>query len=273
VAVLVAPHGAAQEISDTQIFPVVARTAGAGGTQWVSDVTIHNLEDHALVVGIQLFPADQANTFNILFPDRFTLAARETRIIEDVLSSVFGYTSNIKGVLVMTVSEDFIPANPEDSDIVAVSRTYNVGSPEGTYGQTVLSPAEVVLAGNSEPVVATGARNDGLFRSNLGIVSLSILSGITVHYRILDEDGVVLAQGLRQIPQATMKQWSFEQLGVGQVEGALTAEVWLDPASVSPDPCNADFPVELVGYVSKVDNGTGDAEFIMASSTSPLECD
>jgi hypothetical protein len=121
--------------------------------------------------------------------------------------------------------------------------------------------------------VATGARNDGSFRSNLGVVSLSILTEIRVHYRILDADGTVLAEGERTIPRATIKQWSFQELGVGQVDGPLTVELWMDPTSATPDPCNSDFPALLAGYVSKVDNGTGDAEFIMAAATVESDCD
>ncbi len=54
-----APAGA-QQIAHSQFFPVVARTAGVGGTQWLSDVTVVNLTDSQLVVGTQFVIADQA---------------------------------------------------------------------------------------------------------------------------------------------------------------------------------------------------------------------
>lgn len=57
--------------------------------------------------------------------------------------------------------------------------------------------------------------------------------------------------------------------------GPLTVELWLDPASQTPDPCNVDFPNMFVGYVSKVDgnpDGTGDGEFIYAAPTDELDC-
>ena len=60
---------AGQQVSDFQFFPIVARTAGVGGTQWVSDLTMYNPHDYALTVGLQFFPADQANVFNPLLPD------------------------------------------------------------------------------------------------------------------------------------------------------------------------------------------------------------
>lgn len=55
------------------------------------------------------------------------------------------------------------------------------------------------------------------------------------------------------------------------MEGALAVELWLDEDSVSEDLC-ADFANTLMGYVSKVDNGTGDAEFIYAAPIEEWSC-
>jgi len=265
---------AGQQVSDFQFFPIVARTAGVGGTQWVSDLTIYNPHDHGLTVGLQFFPADQANVFNPLFPVRVTLDARETVILEDVLRDMFLYATDVKGALLTTSDHDLILANPEDDDYAAVTRTYNVGSPLGTFGQTVPALDSTYNAA-WWPSIATGARNDDDFRSNLGIANLSLSEEIRVHYRILAADGATLVEGIKPIPTASVRQWSFAQLGVGRVDGPLTVELWLDPASQTPDPCNADFPNMFVGYVSKVDgnpDGTGDGEFIYAAPTDELDC-
>ena len=260
---------AAQEIESTQLFPVVARTAGVGDSQWVSDLTVNNLLGEPVTVGIQFFPENQENTFDPSFPDRFQLGPRETRVIEDVLATVFDYTTNIKGALVITVEADFIPGNPEEAIIAAITRTYNTADPAGTYGQTV--PSLEVFSVNTSPLIATGARNDATFRSNVGMVNLSVFSEVRVHYRVLAPDGGQLAVGVKTLPKVTIRQWSFEQLGIGTVDGAMTVELWLDEDSVSEDPC-ADFANELMGYVSKVDNGTGDAEFIYAAPIEEIFC-
>jgi hypothetical protein len=270
VVLVTAAGAAAQEVDTTVLFPIVARTAGVGTSQWVTDLTVHSLVDQPVEVGLQFFPADQANTFNFIFPDRISVGPRGTVLVEDVLASVFGYQDDITGVLLVTAEQDFIPGNPEDSEILAVTRTYNAADPAGTYGQTV--PALFAAAtGISDPVVATGARNDSRFRSNVGIVSMSFSGVVTVHYRILDGDGNVLAQGSKPIPSLTVKQWRMNQLGVGSVTGPLTVELWLDPADVSIDPC-ADFANRILGYVSKVDNGTGDAEFLYAAPVNSADC-
>ncbi len=270
VALVMAVVGVGQEVDRTMVFPIVARTTGVGTSQWVTDLTVHNLLDRSLVVGLQFFPADQTNSLDPAFPDRITLGPRRTALLEDVLSGVFGYHNNIKGVLLVTVEPDFIASNPEDAEIVAVTRTYNAADPAGTYGQTVpslLSAAAVTAS----PLVATGARNDSSFRSNVGFANISVFNPSTVHYRVLGGNGAVLASGAKVIPTLTIKQWSLQQLGVGVVNGPLTVELWLDPASVSSDPCD-DYATRLLGYVSKVDNGTGDAEFIYAAPTEPADC-
>ena len=161
VGLCAALPAAAQQVSDFQFFPIVARTAGAGGTQWVSDLTIYNPHDHELTVGLQFFPADQANVFNPLFPVRVVLEARETVILEDVLHDLFGYATDVKGALLTTSDHDLILANPEDDDFAAVTRTYNVGSPVGTFGQTV--PAlDFTYNAAGWPSIATGAQRRAL---------------------------------------------------------------------------------------------------------------
>jgi hypothetical protein len=64
-----------------------------------------------------------------------------------------------------------------------------------------------------------------------------------------------------------MRQWSFASLGVGKNNGPMTVDLWLDSASATPNPCDADMPNGFMAYVSKVDgnpDGTGDGEFIYA---------
>jgi hypothetical protein len=273
VAVLaVALPAAGQEAFSIQFFPVVARGPGLAGTQWVTDLTIHNPLDEAVTVGMQFFVANEDNLFNPLFPDSVTIPPGETVIMEDVLQTTFGYTDAVKGGMVLVSDPDYLIGNPSNTKVIAVTRTYNVGSPEGTFGQTVPSMVSTLNVGWDSSFI-TGARNDADFRSNLGISSTSVMSTLRVHYAIKDAGGAVLADGSKVIRVASMNQWSFEQLGVGTVDGPLTVELWLDPANASADPC-ADEPAPpgFFAYVSKVDNGTGDAEFLVSAPLMPFLC-
>lgn len=260
----------AQEHSSTLVFPVVARTTGVGTSRWVSDLTVNNLIDQGVTVGIQFFPENQANSLDPTFPDRIQLGPRETAVIEDILMTEFGYSTNIKGMLVVTVDPDLVQGNPQGSIIAGVTRTYNAADPAGTYGQTVSSSE--AYASTTTPLVATGARFDGSFRSNLGVGNIGFFEELRFNYRVRGESGAVLAEGSQSIPPLSVRQWSLQQLGLTQVDGGLTIEVWLDEGSVNQDPC-ASGANAIIAYISKVDNGTGDAEFIHALSTERLPCD
>ena len=165
-----------------------------------------------------------------------------------------------------------LTGNAEGSVVQGVTRTYNTGGGEGTYGQTVPGLMPAYNVGWSSSFI-TGARNDGSFRSNLGIANASIqITRIRVHHRISSGDGTVLADGFKDIHIQSMNQWSFDELGVGSEEGPLTVELWLDPDDASQDPCAGLFANGFFAYVSKVDNLTGDAEFIYAYPMEAFFC-
>ena len=276
IAIFAGTPVAAQEIAHTQFFPILARTAGVGGTQWVTDLSIHNLSDTELVVGVQFLEADTANIFNPSFPDRFSLAARETRLVEDALSQLFGYEEDIKGALVVTVSNTLLGAgvNPEGVEILATTRTYNTGDPAGTYGQTVPALSKAINAAATKSVV-TGVVNSQRFRSNLGAMNMTFIDDLRIMYRVLDSSGAVVAEGQKTLQPASVSQWSLQRLGVPKLDEALTIEIWMHPDDVDPDPCSLNFPSMFIAYVSKVDgnpDGTGGAEFIYAAPNDPYDC-
>ena len=275
ISIITAAPVGAQEIAHSQFFPVIARTSGIGGTQWLSDMTVVNLTDAQLDCGMQFLVAGQPNVFDPTFPTRIALAPHETRLIEDILGTIFNYTSDIKGSLLLTVDPTLIPGNPVGSVILATTRTYNTGSPDGTFGQTVPAMGLSINAAASSSF-ATGARNDSRFRSNLGIVSLSLFSNLKINYRIMDSTGATVVEGAKTLEPASMNQWSFPQLGVPTMDGPLTVELWMDPDEVYPDPCASFSANMFIAYVSKVDgnpDGTGDAEFIYAAPMEPYDCE
>lgn len=267
-AAFAALPAAAQLPGPDQLVPVVAHTAGAGNppTYWLSDVVIRNLEEVPVTVGAVYLPSDRSNTWDGTFPVTLTLQPNETLLVEDVLGTWFGVSGNEKGFLFISASDEHFPENPAEARLLVTSRTYNTGDPRGTYGQTI-APNLFYWNGGSDLSQLTGIRHGGRYRSNLGVVNISF-DEITVHMIFYDEDGIPLASTSRAIPAGSMKQWSLSSLGVPQRDGPISADLWLDPADVTPDPCNADQVTYFVAYVSKVDgnpDGTGDAEFIYAT--------
>ncbi len=283
VVTLVAVPGAAQEVAGGHLFPVVVNAQGVGNppTTWQSDVTVHNPGDQALTVGLQFFPENQGNqfdpTFGTLRSLTLELGPHETETVTDIVGRLG--LSGTKGLLFVTSEQQFFPGNPESAKILATSRTYNTGSSLGTYGQTV--PANGMLRNYfASSSFVTGAFENARFRSNLGLVNPTQGGAITVHYRLRNAGGAVLAEGTRDVPAGSMGQWSFASLGVPSTTGPLTAELWLDPEDVTPDPCQTSQDggevTSFIGYVSKVDgnpDGTGDAEFILAVPTQLPRCD
>jgi hypothetical protein len=266
---MLATPASANLITDLAFVPVAAHTAGLHGTQWVTDLTIFNPMDYEVSVGVQFQPADQDNTDATVYRHTVVVGPRETMLIEDLLPTHYGIEGDMKGSLLVMVRPPWLP-NPAGSKIHATVRIYNTGGGEGTYGQTVPSLVPAINVGWSSSFV-TGARNDDAFRSNLGIACLGF--PVRVHYRIFAHDHTVVVEGFEDLAQISMSQWSFDQLGVGDVEGPLTVELWLDPDDAPADPCAIDFPDAFLAYVSKVDNLTGDAEFLLAIPMSPHICE
>jgi hypothetical protein len=283
VLAVVAP-GAAQIVNETQFFPVVAHTSGAGDppTSWRSDLTVHNVMDDELTVGAMFFESGRVTEWDGIYTVTLTLQARETQTVEDIVVNLFGVTRNAKGSILLECDNSIFPSNPDDSVMLATTRTYNVGSEVGTFGTAVpaVQFADSFLNVGQSASVITGVRNDTNYRSNLGIVNFSQTGvPITVHYRFLDEDGVAIASGNKDLDPFDMNQWSFKKLGVPSVvEGPLTVELWLDPEDIPGDPCQMeeDDLVIFVAYATKVDGnptGSGDGEFIYATPMTRLECD
>jgi hypothetical protein len=276
----IAATGAAQLVNEVQFFPVVAHTAGAGNppTSWRSDVTVYNVTDEVLTVGFMYFESGQP----VPYSETRALQPRETRTYEDIVANLFGVTGNSKGSLLLQCDNSEYPENPDDARILAHSRTYNVGSEIGTFGTSVPTAqfSGVFLNGGQSISLITGVRNDGDFRSNLGIVNFSFAEvGITVHYRFVDQSNTEIARGSKDLDFMEMNQWSFKRLGVPKVvEGPLTVELWLDPEDIPGHPCELeeDDLVVFLAYATKVDgnpDGSGDGEFIYATPLEGIECD
>jgi len=265
----VAP-ASAQLITDLVGFPVAARGPGLHDTQWVTDLTLFNPMDHSVNLFLSFLPANQDN----MGDENLTslhLEPFETMFFEDVILSLFELDEDIKGVLTINTLEPLLN-NPEGTVIHAVTRTYNTGGGDGTYGQTVPSLFPSLNVGWASSFI-TGARNDDAFRSNLGIAAMAFQSQLRVHYKITSTDGTVVVEGSKLMHVLSMNQWSFEQLGVGTVDAPLTVELWLEPEQGSEDPCAIyPFASGFFAYVSKVDNLTGDAEFIYAYPMEPYLC-
>lgn len=272
-AVLLAGAAAAQEPYSSFIIPVVMHGPGVSPSFWQSDVFIHNPMNTPVKVGFAFYPADQANLQPVSYDvDRTrVIPAHGGVLITDVVYSMFGF-DNKKGALAVDAGQDFFPSNPANTWVTVSVRNYNTGSdPRGTFGHA-LPEMLMLLNGSASPSYATGARHDTRFRCNMGIGNPSPAE-ITVHYRIRMADGTVVGDSTKNVQPFSIGQWTFASLSIGAQTGPLSAEFWLDPYNVTPNPCaNPTMTNSFFAYLSPVDGarsgeGTGDGEIIPAVPT------
>jgi hypothetical protein len=254
----------AQIVSPIQVVPVVAKVAGGGDTDWRSDLAITNLADVAAQVGINFYREETANSQSLLIFDRtVTIQPGATLQVEDVLGTWFPAEGNTKGFLLIVSLGALVDEGL--GGLAISSRTYNAANPNATYGQGVPGTIISVLIGPGR-IVMPGARNDDRFRSNVGVLNGGAQS-VDVVITIFDENGNQVAQRTRNVKSLSLGQWSLSSLGVGNLSGGRV-DVRLAASALPADPCQyeIDFglPVGVImAYLSKVDNATADAEFVM----------
>jgi hypothetical protein len=109
-------------------------------------------------------------------------------------------------------------------------------------------------------------------RTNVGALNLTLMP-LDLIITIYDADGSVAATASRRVPTFSLVQWSLAQLGVTSLSTPGHVEVSVDPDTISWDPCITDLELELedlrgffMAYMSRVDQATGDAEFIQGQT-------
>lgn len=262
VALAFAGPALAQYATPFHLIPVVAKTAGAAGTDWRSDVSISNLSAFPVTVGVAFFREATGNSFPLFFPVNLTLQAGETRTVEDVLGTLFPSQGNTKGALFL-LGEPADAGDPDDVLLSVTSRTYNNADPLATYGQGVDSSFLAMVWGTGTSVL-TGIRHDQRFRSNVGALNLGPQS-VQLLLTTYNAAGAQVAQSTKTVESFSIRQWSLADLGVASIGDGRT-EVQVDPATITWDPCSATggigfVPGFFLSYLSKVDQATGDAEF------------
>ncbi len=256
-----ASTGGAQIASPLHVIPVVAKTAGSAGTDWRSDLAISNVSPFAVTVLATFYREATANTFGLGPMEVVTAQAGETLMVSDVLGTWFPEQGNTKGAIVLMAS----PAgqgDPSDTVLAVSSRTYNNANPSATYGQTVTSSFMGAVVGRMVSVLP-GMRHDARVRTNIGVFTIST-DTVPVQISTYDTSGALVAQVVKNVESSSLRQWSLGDLGVSSLAGGRV-EVVLDPAAIT-DPC-APPSIGTVGliiaYASKVDQTTGDAEFVL----------
>jgi len=245
-------RSAAASAGDALFISATAHQAGAAGTNWRSDLEIHNLGDELGVFELLLIEhgADNSDPDSI----ELSLASGQSLRLGDVLDAEFGLDGAAALVLI-----------PSSGRIVAASRTYNLlgsgndlGLPSGaTFGQYIpaLPIGNAIRSGEEGRIIQLSHSNavDGGARANIGLLNAT---GAELRVRIElftgggDRLGVV---------NRTLEPFEYEQ--INRIYERVTGDDVDDGYAVlgTTTPGGAFF-----AYASVVDNLTGDPVAILA---------
>jgi len=232
-----------EEPEGTPIYVVAAaHVAGAAGTNWRTDLEVHNPGSDELSFTIEMLRPHQAN----LNPQSasFTLAPGVSRRFEDVLESVFSF--NGQAALRITPSTDAL---------AVTSRTYNLllegndlGLPEGsTFGQFIASESAGNAISHTDEGLLVQLSNDSASRTNLILVSTHN-APITIETDLFDGSGILLGT-----VSSTLEAYEYRQ--INRVFERVTGNsMQTGFAVVRTTTDNAAF----LALASVIDNSTGD---------------
>jgi len=236
-----APHAA--ESLGVVYIPAAAHVSGAHGTNWRTDMEIHNPSAVQGRYEVALLRRNEDNTNPTV--KTVTIEAGHSLRLEDVLASLFGFS----GAAALRVT-------PISGEAIVTSRTYNL-TPDGTYGQFIagVDARTALTSGERALQIQLSHRPGGGsgFRTNMGLLNCTSTT-ITVGATFYDHSGA--AYGSKSY---TLKPFEFIQ--VDRVfEAVTTADVqdgWVTLTSSAPN-------ARYLAYASIIDNRTGDPIFAPA---------
>lgn len=225
-------------VAGTWILPSSARASGVNAF-WTTDLVVMNLAAEPASVSLKFLGHTGAGAAG---PEKtYTIPAHATQTFADVLSTVFGVTSDWGPILVRSTV----------STLAVQGQTWTAAPGGGTYGQSVPALGAAETIGATAKAIA-GVRQDAGFRTNLVLANLKETAA-TVNLTLLLADGTTSTT--RSID---LGPWGFSQLNV---------ETDLGVASISGGSFLLTCPTtdgQVAAYTSVIDATTGDPRSILA---------
>lgn len=217
-----------------QIVPVVAKTGGAYGSLWQSDLTLLNAGKKAVEVTLTFQPSGQAGGAQV---KTATLPPGAVFAESDILG---WFGAQGAGFLALSYPDEARTA------LGVSSRTYTT-TEAGTFGQAVPAvPAEAVTAAGAELfLVLPGGSADERF--NFGVTTLG---DAAIAWQLLAPDGAVIAQVDKTYAGRVQEQYNGAEAFFSGGGGRLVKAVLTEGTAIV--------------YGSRVDNGTNDGVFLLA---------
>ncbi len=223
-------------------IPAAAHVSGAAGTNWRTDLEVHNPGFTTATFRVELLKRDQANPSPV--SRTFNLGPGRSVRYEDALMTLFSFS----GAAALRIT-------PASGVIMVSSRTYNRAA-GGTYGQFIpaADPA-VAITDETMGTLAQLARSDA-YRTNVGFVNVTGES-VGVVVELYDAAGMSLG-----IKTYTLRAYEHRQVNgiLGQVTDRAIAGAYAIVSTSTP-------AARFLAYASVVDNRSGDPVYVPAQVT------
>jgi len=234
--------GACTVPSGPQYFiPAAAKTTGGFGTNWVTDVVIHNPEDVAVTAALYYLPTGTDNTGAL--PHIVSVNAQTSLKIQDIVGSLFAADGTSGAIRIIA-----------SAPLLIGSRTYNDQGTAGTYGQSIDGLLSDNAFGNlNQPRLIQLAKN-AAYRTNMGFVNTTT-TPLTVNvYIYAGADGSFIGNWSVTLSAYEHHQESniIQELTGADVDDAYAVITTLTSGG------------RYFAYASVVDNRTGDPTYIAA---------
>lgn len=217
-------------LHDDAFIPISAYTPGAYDTFWQSDLCILNADSKEHKVNLHFYSNDSSYEKE----KEIFLEASESQCISNIVETFFYYEGY--GSIYIEADEFFAP-------IGVISRTYTKREDGGTYGQTI---DDQIFNLSTKISYIPGIKRNENFRTNIGVaVYSSPYSENIFNIEIYDH-------------KTLKKTYSIKVKSKGVVQVPLDVDVDCGFAKFIPE----EEKVVYLGYISVVDNTTGDAIFI-----------
>jgi hypothetical protein len=232
-------------------LPAASHVTGVAGTNWRTDLEVHNPGTAQARFTLELLKKDRDNSSAL--SSAFTLdGGCSTRYLDVLGSAAVGFVHSGSGTLRVT---------PYSGSVMATARTYN-DQPTGTFGQFIPGQPEAEAIHHRDDarlIQLSQSATPGVgFRTNVGFVNL-IGQAIDVEVMLYRGDGTYIAT--RSVPLRAFEYVQvdaiFTKAGAGDVPDGFAV-------LRTPTPGGA-----FLAYASVIDNRSGDPIYIPARVVEP----
>ena len=219
----------------TLIVPAAGTGPGASGSQWSSELVIHNASSSAASIDLVYHDANGATK-----PKSFVVGPHTTVTSPDVVRNVFGLAS---GTGAIEIDVDDAAA----SHLAITSSTLNTSS-NGVFGQDIPAVNVTDAAGLGDLSVITGPSFALDFRFNFGAYAVT---DATISWQLIRSNGAVAAA--KDVDYKAGTQFQYNN-GIVTLLGSTAADGDVIYATVTKG--------KAIVYGSSINNLSGDPTFV-----------